>query len=151
AQGRVDSIHFDVAVFSGLSQDHLDYHKTMEAYALEKKKLFSSLEAFSFAKKEKWQKIAIVNADCPWGRQMVEDISFPVFFYGKKEGVNLQLKSYKSCAKGSFVCLSYLGLEKEIELPLIGEHNAYNALAAMGVCLSQGFRFEEVVKAFKGF
>jgi len=151
SQGRVDNIHFDVAVFSNLSQDHLDYHHTMEAYALEKRKLFSFLNAPYPPKKERWKKTAIVNCDSPWAKQMVEDLYLPVFLYGKRDGVDLQLKSHRNCANGMCIRLCYLNSEREVELPLVGEHNAYNALAAIGVCLSQGYCLEQVIKAFQGF
>ena len=59
-QGRVQSIEFDVAVFTNLTQDHLDYHKTMDEYAKAKAKLFSSLKKDG---EKPHHKTAVVNAD----------------------------------------------------------------------------------------
>lgn len=65
AQRRVNRIDFDVAVFTNLSQDHLDYHKDMQEYAQTKAILFSSLAS---------SKIAIINADSPWSALMVKKL-----------------------------------------------------------------------------
>jgi UDP-N-acetylmuramoyl-L-alanyl-D-glutamate--2,6-diaminopimelate ligase len=66
-QARVDGIHFDVAVFTNLSHDHLDYHGTMEEYFEAKAKLFTSNHALR----------GVVNADDPWGRRLLEDARIP--------------------------------------------------------------------------
>jgi UDP-N-acetylmuramyl tripeptide synthase len=73
AQGRCDQIDFDVAVFTNLSQDHLDYHQTMIAYALEKAKLFTSLSP---------DKTAIVNKSSPWTETILEHCKARILTYG---------------------------------------------------------------------
>ncbi|HEY1652139.1 MAG TPA: UDP-N-acetylmuramoyl-L-alanyl-D-glutamate--2,6-diaminopimelate ligase [Acidimicrobiales bacterium] len=68
AQSRVDGIHFDVAVFTNLSHDHLDYHGSMEEYFEAKAKLFTSNHALR----------GVVNADDPWGRRLLESARIPM-------------------------------------------------------------------------
>src|ERR1700689_4962082 len=67
-QDRVRGIEFDAAVFTNLTQDHLDYHKTMDAYASAKSSLFSSLKD----QEKSFPKMAIVNADCPYSQRMAQ-------------------------------------------------------------------------------
>ena len=66
-QSRVEGIHFDVAVFTNLSHDHLDYHRTMEEYFEAKARLFSPNHALR----------AVINADDPWGRKLLERVRIP--------------------------------------------------------------------------
>ena len=68
AQARVEGVHFDVAVFTNLSHDHLDYHGSMEAYFEAKAELFNSRHALR----------GVVNADDPWGRRLLEAARIPV-------------------------------------------------------------------------
>ncbi len=70
-QGRVRNIHFDAAVYTNLTAEHLDYHGTMEEYAIAKKRLFDTQPA-----------VAIVNRDCPWHASLLKDYKGPVLTYG---------------------------------------------------------------------
>lgn len=136
-QGRVEGIAFDVAVFTNLSRDHLDYHGDMENYAAAKTRLFS------------WPglKAAVLNADDQLGTQLVEKLSCsPVraLSYGIKSG---ELRAVRCHA-------DRLGLRLEIvspwgrgELisPLLGEFNAYNLLATLGALLVSHVPLEQAL------
>lgn len=125
-QGRVRDIHFDAAIFTNLSQDHLDYHKTMEAYAAAKVKLFSSLAPEAYA---------IINIDDPWAPLMLQDCKSHVIKYGFQENADLKASAMKLSPQGMEFLLEYQGQKVMIQSPLIGRFNAYNLMAATGVGL----------------
>ena len=120
AQDRVHGLAFDVAVFTNLTQDHLDYHRSFEAYFHAKRRLFEALSPRGFG----W-----FNADDPWGKQMVAGIDRCVIGYGLGE---------EACLRGEILENSLRGLVLRVEgrtghFPLVGRFNAYNLLAAYGV------------------
>ena len=69
--GRVNGVDFDTAVFTNLTQDHLDFHKTMDAYARAKAKLFATLNP---ASSKSFPKAAVINADDPWAEKMIASL-----------------------------------------------------------------------------
>lgn len=142
-QGRVANIDFDVAVFTNLTLDHLDYHGTMEAYAAAKKRLFTSLNP----KKKAHQvpKTAIVNADCPWHARMIEGCSAAILTYGITYPADLHASEIRLTEAGSTFLLNYRGEKKEVVIPLVGKHNISNALAAIGVALTRGIGLETIL------
>ncbi len=124
-QGRVEGVAYDVAVFTNLSRDHLDYHGDMDAYAAAKARLFH------------WPglKAAVINADDPWGARLIPQVrQARVISYGLQTG-NLRARMQAD----------RLGLKLEIVSPwgrgqlhssLLGGFNAYNLLAALGALLA---------------
>ena len=123
---RVAGLCFDVAVFTNLSQDHLDLHGTMEAYAAAKRKLFGQCRK------------ACVNLDDPWAQTMVEGRSCPVFGYSAlRSDANLTARDLRLRADGvRFTAVS--GREQaETALAIPGQFSVYNALSveAAGLCL----------------
>ncbi|MCB1118994.1 MAG: UDP-N-acetylmuramoyl-L-alanyl-D-glutamate--2,6-diaminopimelate ligase [Chlamydiia bacterium] len=123
-QGRVNFIDYDVAVFTNLTQDHLDYHKTMEAYFAAKRKLFL---------KGKKEKLAVIAA----GERMVEESEVPVMTYGIECIADLVATDLNGSALGTeFVC-HYQGKRYPCFVPLIGHYNILNCLAALGACLQR--------------
>lgn len=146
-QGRVQGIEFDVAVFTNLTQDHLDYHLTMEDYAAAKAKLFTSLK-----KGEKQSsKTAVINADCPYSQQIIAGCTENVIRYGILEPCDLQASSIDLSPSGMQFTLSFQGREQRMISPLIGRYNVYNLLAAAGVGLAKGFTLEEIAESFHSF
>ncbi|MCR4662986.1 MAG: UDP-N-acetylmuramoyl-L-alanyl-D-glutamate--2,6-diaminopimelate ligase [Endomicrobiaceae bacterium] len=150
ALGRVSGIEFDIAVFTNLTQDHLDFHKDMDNYFNTKKMLFYSLS--SNLKNNK--KFAIINFDDFYGKKLLEDnrISATKISYSascKKENLfclakNILLNSDNS----SFDLESSFGNSK-IKVNHIGLHNIYNVLAVFCICVSLGFEFEKVINCLK--
>lgn len=146
-QGRVHSIEFDVAVFTNLTQDHLDYHKTMEEYAGAKAKLFTSLEKGH----KKSPKTAVVNADSPYCAQMIAGCKADLIRYGIQQPCDLVASSVRLTPHGMEFDVSYRGAFAHFTSPLIGRYNVYNLLAATGVGLARGFALEEIAASLKDF
>lgn len=142
-QERVGACKFQTAVFSNLTQDHLDYHLTMENYFLAKALLFERLTENSFA---------IINLDDPWAERFIKKTNSlaNILTYG--------LNSSKADIKASQIEFSYSGTKAHVqtpygegflELPLNGKFNLYNSLAALGAVLVQGISLENILKALK--
>ena len=133
---RVAGITYDVAVYTNLSQDHLDFHKDMEDYAAAKRKLFSQ-------SREGW-----LNADDPWTPFMLEGASCPCrTFSTQSNAADLVAKDVRLSASGvRFAAMSggELALTK---LSIPGLFNVYNALGVMAVGLSLGIPLSECADA----
>ena len=132
-QNRVAGISFVGGIFTNFTQDHLDYHKSMENYFLAKKKFFKMLPSNAFA---------LSNIDDEHGPLMIEDIKAKKYFYGFD----------KECDyKGKVMKLDFTGLDLDIngdliKSKLLGKFNAYNLLAVFSVCSLLGFDTKKVKK-----
>lgn len=132
-QDRTSGCEYDVAVFSNLTQDHLDFHKTMEDYFQAKLRLFTGL-----AEGHKRNKRAIINVDDSYGSQIVERSPVPVWTYALKSKADLRAEEVRLSIRGTtFTAATPVG-NFSIESHLVGEHNVYNLLAAIGVALHEG-------------
>lgn len=131
AQGRLGAFPFDAVVFTNLSRDHLDYHGDMESYFLAKEKLFSEV----LAQSTKENRTAIVNYDDRYGSQLRVSESAQLYSFGRgaanKCDFQFQIKS--QTLRGSLVEVQTPRGELEFFLPLLGQYNVYNAMAALGV------------------
>ncbi len=116
---RVGGIKFDVAVFTNLSQDHLDFHDSMEEYFQAKAKLFTPQLA----------EVAIVNLDEPHGRRIAEDAKIDVIGYSLSDADDLNIDGPISHFKWQ---------DQPVTLQLGGTHNVSNAIAAASVALRLG-------------
>jgi len=133
AQDRTSGCEFDVAVFSNLTQDHLDFHKTMEEYFRAKLRLFTGLK-----KGLKTNKRAIINIDDSYGNRIVERSPVPVWTYAINAKADLRAEAVRLSLRGTnFTAATPVG-SFPIESQLVGEHNVYNLLAAVGVALHEG-------------
>lgn len=138
-QGRVREIEFDVAIFTNLTQDHLDYHKTMESYADAKAKLFTSC------------KMAIVNLDSPWAERMIQNCKARVLSYAIDREADIRAKEILLTPDGMQFTV-HAGQEKaRFSLPLIGRFNIYNCLAAIGAGLAYGFSLATIALLLRDF
>lgn len=143
-QGRVENIEYDVAVYTNLTLDHLDYHSTMEAYCEAKNKLFRSLK--KEPKKSNFpKKLAIVNADSPWLAKIIAGCPVPVMTYGLEANADLRAIDIKLTPAGTEFQFVYRNEKFPCLLPLIGRFNIYNCLAATAVALSQGTPIEGII------
>ncbi|MDD3374671.1 MAG: UDP-N-acetylmuramoyl-L-alanyl-D-glutamate--2,6-diaminopimelate ligase [Candidatus Omnitrophica bacterium] len=134
-QGRVSGIDFKAGIFTNLTQDHLDYHQSMESYFLAKSKMFSSLLLDSFA---------IVNIDDFWGQKIIERTKAKVVSYGVENKADMMALNIESTLFGSKFILKLGQNETEIETTLIGKHNVYNILAAAATCSCIGVQLEDI-------
>jgi len=131
ALARVYGIHFHTAVFTNLTRDHLDFHRTMEEYAAAKRLLFSPDEGSA----PEW---AILNADDSTSESMLPPGNAQVIWYGMAETADLRAENIRSGFDGLHFAAVYRGQRQVIESALVGRINVSNILAAIGVGLSYG-------------
>jgi len=124
-QKRVFGIDFDVAIFTNLTRDHLDYHDTMDNYFAAKKKLFTSLG--QGIKKG----AAVVNIDDNFGARLAEQTKVD-FTFGFQKAARLRATKLELGKDASRFVVETPERKFACRLPLIGRHNVYNALAAVG-------------------
>jgi len=124
---RVDDCAFDLGIFTNLTQDHLDYHKTMENYFLAKRRFFS--EVLPGGGKNHPRRM-IVNGDDPWGQRIIREVAGGRLTYGLTPPCDVTADSFRLSLGGieAKICLEGDGLE--IASPLMGRFNLYNILAA---------------------
>jgi UDP-N-acetylmuramoyl-L-alanyl-D-glutamate--2,6-diaminopimelate ligase len=145
-QKRVAGINFVGGIFTNLTQDHLDYHKSMEHYFLAKKKFFQSLNKDAFA---------LSNADDEHGKEIIEDTKAKKHLYGFIGFSDVQRPNrtldVRKDFHGEILKLNFSGLEllfngENIKSKLLGKFNAYNLLAVWSASKLLGFDMEKVKK-----
>jgi len=141
-QGRVQGVPFDVAIFTNLTLDHLDYHGTMENYAAAKAQLFAMLPKDGYA---------IYNIDDPWHPRMVQDCCAQKLSYGFSDRANLRASHVTLNAEGMQFVIEYQHHMMTISSPLIGRFNVYNLLAAIGVGIVRHLPLETIIEDLKSF
>ncbi len=141
SQDRVAGLKFDFAVFTNLTQDHLDYHKDMEDYFKAKYRLFSK-----YLRERGW---AIVNLDDPYGSKIYSTIARSLGYGLLNKGENsLCAEIIKESRGVQKVRCFYGDIWWEMDFPLAGRYNVYNLLAAQGVGLKMGLK-KDVFKCFE--
>ncbi|MGE0058519.1 MAG: Mur ligase family protein, partial [Dehalococcoidia bacterium] len=148
AQHRLDGCWFDVAVFTNLSRDHLDFHGTMENYLAAKGLLFM-LAARSPDKG--FPKAAILNADDRSTDYLNGLTELPTVTYGINAGADLRATDIVAEGFGLRFNVHCDGVDYLAEVPLIGRFNVYNSLIAVAVARSQGVRVDEAVASLVHF
>jgi len=131
ALGRVRNCEFDVAIFTNLTRDHLDFHKTKEEYFLAKLKLFQMLELEG---KKTGEKFAVLNNDDEYSQEILNSIKVKTITYGLKKKSDFTVKNLKNNIRNTKFTIND---EIEISMNLIGKHNIYNALAAYACAKTQ--------------
>jgi UDP-N-acetylmuramoyl-L-alanyl-D-glutamate--2,6-diaminopimelate ligase len=145
-QDRVTGVPFGCAVFTNLTRDHLDYHKTFENYFRAKEKLFTNLSP----QKNGEPAFAIINQNDEWGRQIRIHPQAYRWTYGEVQS-DFQFQILESLYSGSRVHLNTPRGEIEFRVPLPGRHNVYNAVAAIAVGLSAGASLQRAVEGIESF
>ena len=134
---RVAGIHFDVAAFTNLTEDHLDFHKTMESYCDAKAILFTRCNK------------AVVNGDDPWAARMTANCTAGVLTTSAKTHSGLYAENVEMKADGvtfTAVC----GEERvDISVPIPGKFTVYNVLSVLGVALQLGISLQESAAVLK--
>jgi UDP-N-acetylmuramoyl-L-alanyl-D-glutamate--2,6-diaminopimelate ligase len=126
-QRRVDGCRFDVGVFTNLTRDHLDYHRNMESYLASKKRFFTELLAADAVKP---RRLAAINIDDPYGRQIAADAACPVLTYGLDAGSQVTARDVRFSVAGITGLLVTPRGEMPFRSRLPGRFNLYNILAA---------------------
>lgn len=138
-QGRVNGVEFDVAVFTNLSRDHLDYHKTMGAYQLAKHKLFQ------------WETLqaSVINYDDVFGKKLADELNQALkhtVTYGIKSGEVRATRLELHDTHFKMYVISPYG-NADVQVGLVGEFNVYNVLAVLCVLLVSGLTFDASIEA----
>ncbi|KMJ58540.1 UDP-N-acetylmuramoylalanyl-D-glutamate--2,6-diaminopimelate ligase [Bacillus sp. LL01] len=140
--GRVFGCDFDVAVFTNLSQDHLDYHKTMEEYQFAKSLLFSSLgNSYNLSK----PKYAVLNADDASSDFFRRTTAAQVITYGIYQKSDIMAKNVVTSAKGTSFDLVYDNKSIPIKLKMVGQFSVYNVLAAISASYVSDIPMETII------
>jgi UDP-N-acetylmuramoyl-L-alanyl-D-glutamate--2,6-diaminopimelate ligase len=132
-QKRISGLEFDIAIFTNLTHDHLDYHKTFEAYLKAKKQLFDSLPPSAFA---------LVNSDDRNGKVMVQNTRAKVKTFGVRSIADFKAKIIESHFDGMLVTLDNV----QIWIKLIGEFNVSNVLAVYAAASLLGHPKDEILR-----
>ena len=131
-QRRIAGLKFKGAVFSNLTRDHLDYHKTVENYMNAKKMFFDGLDSDAFA---------LVNADDKAGMYMVQNTKAHVYTYSLRSEADFRCKVVETRLGGTLLQLN----GHDVEVRFTGRFNAYNLTAVYGASILTGFKEEEVL------
>ena len=132
-QERIAGLKFAGAIFSNITHDHLDYHKTFDEYLKAKKKFFDELSKDSFA---------LINADDRNGKVMTQNTKAKVKYYGLKTMADYKAKIIESHFEGMLLSID----NTEVWVKLIGEFNAHNLLAVYGAARLLGLSKEDILK-----
>ncbi len=138
AEGRVDGLRFAVAGFTNLSQDHLDYHGTMEAYFAAKARLFTDAHA----------RMGIVGIDDAWGRRLAQLATIPVQTWTTEPQVDADWSARPM--GGGLEIVSRSGERTVVEVPLPGAHNRANAVCAFAMLRAVGVPAEAAATGIAG-
>jgi UDP-N-acetylmuramoyl-L-alanyl-D-glutamate--2,6-diaminopimelate ligase len=146
AQDRTRGLEWDVAVFTNLTQDHLDFHGTMESYFDAKTKLFTGLAE----QKAKTNAAAVINIDDRYGEQLVDrldklDRKIPVVTYGVSARADFRASNYHAEFAGTSYQLDARGKSYLVRVPLIGRFNVANSMAALAAAASLGVNLREAI------
>jgi UDP-N-acetylmuramoyl-L-alanyl-D-glutamate--2,6-diaminopimelate ligase len=135
-QSRVRAVEFDTAIFTTLTQDHLDYHKTMEAYFEAKTRLFIGLST----QQKKRSAKAVINLDDRYGARLVSQLDgkTPVVTYGMGARADFRASNVRMDFGGASYQLDARSRSYLVRLPLIGNFNVYNSLAAIAAAHAMG-------------
>lgn len=134
-QHRVAGCVYEVGVFTNLTQDHLDYHGTMENYMLAKKELFSL------------SRTGLVNVDDAWAASIREGVACPIAGYSSKEDADYTAGDICYRADGVDFTLTAGERSDRVHMQIPGQFSVYNGLCAAAVCLMLGVPFDRVVQA----
>jgi len=143
AQDRVRGLEWNVAVFTNLTQDHLDFHETMKSYFDSKTKLFTGLGN----QKKKRKPVAIVNIDDRYGEQLLDKIDkrVAIVTYGMGMRADFRASNYRVEFSGTSYQLDAHGKSYLVRLPLIGRFNVANSVAALATANALGIGLREAV------
>ena len=146
-QGRARNVEFDTAIFTNLTQDHLDFHQTMEAYFEAKVKLFTGLTGQAHKKGA-----CVVNMDDRWGQKLLTRLAkeapgLPVTTFGMSARADFRASAVRTDVHGTQYQLDAQAKSFLVRLPLIGSFNVYNSLAALAGAASLGVDLRTAVRS----
>jgi len=134
---RVEGLTFEVGVFTNLTQDHLDFHKTLEDYFWSKQKLF------------KQSKQAVINIDDKSGTRLLDIIDIPATTYGIENPARLMAQNIRQTMEGVYYDLVYQDEKYPVFYGVPGRFSVYNSLSALAVGVTLGFPIDSLINALK--
>ena len=132
---RVGGVHYDVAAFTNLTEDHLDFHNTMEEYC--------DAKAMLFARCDK----AVMNCDDPWFERMAKQATCPVLTTSAHGEASLYATDVQMFADGVQFTAHYGSEEEKVSLPIPGKFTVYNALSVLGIARQLGISLRDAAAA----
>ena len=135
---RVDGLRFAVVAFTNLTQDHLDYHTTLEEYFMVKRRLFMDFDVAA----------RVINIDDPVGRSLAEEVEAPITV-SQDSSATVRAQDVALAADGSRFELVVGGETASVRLPLAGAYNVSNALVAAGCALACGVDLATIVRGLE--
>ncbi|CAM4509067.1 UDP-N-acetylmuramoyl-L-alanyl-D-glutamate--2,6-diaminopimelate ligase [Paenibacillus endophyticus] len=145
-QGRVKGCRFRAAVFTNLSQDHLDYHETMDRYAAVKGLFFARLGNM-YASEESERTYAVLNADDALANEYAELTAAEVVTYGIDKAADVRATNIKITAQGTTFHVQTFRGEADVTLQMAGKFNVYNSLAAISAVLIEGIELSAITSS----
>ncbi|WP_068616356.1 UDP-N-acetylmuramoyl-L-alanyl-D-glutamate--2,6-diaminopimelate ligase [Paenibacillus tuaregi] len=142
-QGRVKGTHFRTAIFTNLTQDHLDYHKTMEEYRAAKGLFFSRLGNRYFEDPQE-RSYAVLNVDDEASEYFARQTAAEVITYGVEKEADVRASDISITARGTAFHVETFAGAADISLRMVGKFNVYNALAAISAALLEGITLEQI-------
>ena len=137
ALDRVGGLSYKVAAFTNLTEDHLDFHKTMEEYAAVKAKIFSRCEK------------AVINRDDSWAEFMLSNATCPVLTTSQKTAAGLYATDVQLLSDGVSFTAVYGDRKAKVCLPIPGKFTIYNAMSVLGIALQLGIDLGAAAEALK--
>lgn len=138
-QNRIGPTHFNIGVFTNLTQDHLDYHKTMENYYQAKKMMFDECD------------FALVNIDDDYGKRLLSEICCPKASYGSSQEADYYSDAAKIKADGTSFWYCFDGKSRLVNMKMTGMFNVSNVTAAITVCMKAGIPLEHILETIADY
>ncbi|MEA2014464.1 MAG: UDP-N-acetylmuramoyl-L-alanyl-D-glutamate--2,6-diaminopimelate ligase [Thermodesulfobacteriota bacterium] len=124
---RIDECEYDIGIFTNLSREHLDYHRTMEEYFQVKKRFFADVSD---------RRVAVVNGDDQWGARLLDEIKTPSITFGVGESNDVSSTDFNLSMDGIDAIIKGPGGEFPVFSAMVGRFNLYNVLAAVATAIS---------------
>jgi len=150
-QHRVDGVVFSVAIFTNLTRDHLDFHKTMENYFRAKERLFRALLDKDGT--------SVINFDDAYGKRLISELEDTsgghdseqrrMMTYGLEEGADIAAREIQISSEGVKFKISFRGRTYDISSPLMGLPNVYNIMSAAGASISLGVPWQVILEGIR--
>ncbi|MDH5509926.1 MAG: UDP-N-acetylmuramoyl-L-alanyl-D-glutamate--2,6-diaminopimelate ligase [Nitrospinota bacterium] len=135
-QRRVERLNFNEAIFTNLTQDHLDYHGDMETYFSAKSRLFTLHEP----------KVSVINMDDPWGQKLLPMIKGKIITYGIESKADVRAMDVSMTINGLRMKIVTPQAEVAVKSGMVGRHNVYNILAAVAAALAGGISLGHIAE-----
>jgi len=139
---RVEDIYIDIAVFTNLTPEHLDFHKTMENYLNSKKKIFKNLNT---------NKTSVINKDDLYYKKMISGLNSKIITYGLSSKADIYSTKYELLEDSINAQISVFGKSIEISTMLVGKYNLYNILASIATCYDFGLNLNQISSSLNKF